>query len=151
MGKDKRILLAVTEEDLNRYKRSAHQNYATLSEYIRNCVEQNIKCEVNSMVQIDKELLKQTVNIVVNYIEDIEEEAIFTLKKLLKTEEDEIEREELINAIASEEEKAKEARELLIKLHSSLVGRASEGQKNYPYIKGYTAEEHLKKFVLNNN
>ena len=31
MGKDKRILLAVSEEDLNRYKRSAHNNYATLS------------------------------------------------------------------------------------------------------------------------
>lgn len=151
MGKDKRILLAVSEEDLNRYKRSAHNNYATLSEYIRNCVEQNIKYEVNSMVQIDKEVLKQTVNIVVNHVEDIEEESIFTLKKLLEAEEDGIEREELINAIASEEGKAKEARELLIKLHSSLVGREAKSQEQYPYIRGYTAEEYLQEFVLNDN
>ena len=151
MGKNKRILLAVSEEDLNRYKRSAYQNYMTLSQYIRDSIEKSMKDEESKMIGIDKEVLKQTVNIVVNRIEEIEEEAIFTLKNLLGAEEDEIEREELINAIASEEEKAKEARELLIKLHSSLVGRASEGQKNYPYIKGYTAEEYLKKFVLNNN
>lgn len=151
MGKNKRILLAVSEEDLNRYKRSAYQNYMTLSQYIRDSIEKSMKDEESKMIGIDKEVLKQTVNIVVNRIEEIEEEAIFTLKNLLGAEEDEIEREELINGIASEEEKAKEARELLIKLHSSLVGRASEGQKNYPYIKGYTAEEYLKKFVLNNN
>ena len=151
MGKNKRILLAVSEEDLNRYKRSAYQNYMTLSQYIRDSIEKSMKDEESKMIGIDKEVLKQTVNIVVNRIEEIEEEAIFTLKNLLGAEEDEIEREELINGIASEEEKAKEAGELLIKLHSSLVGRASEGQKNYPYIKGYTAEEYLKKFVLNNN
>lgn len=151
MGKNKRILLAVSEEDLNRYKRSAHQNYMTLSQYIRDSIEKNMDDGGSKMIGIDKEVLKQIVNIVVNRIEDIEEESIFTLENLLEAEEDGIEREELINAIASEEEKAKEARELLIKLHSSLVGRASEGQKNYPYIKGYTAEEYLKKFVLNNN
>lgn len=47
--------------------------------------------------------------------------------------------------------RAKEARELLIKLHSSLVGRPTQGQEKYPYIKGYTAEEYLQEFVLNNN
>ena len=74
-----------------------------------------------------------------------------TLKKLLEAEEDGIEREELINAIASEEGKAKEARELLIKLHSSLVGREAKSQEQYPYIRGYTAEEYLQEFVLNDN
>ena len=44
MGKNKRILLAVSEEELNRYKRSAYNNYMTLSEYIRTCMDKDSKC-----------------------------------------------------------------------------------------------------------
>lgn len=42
-NRNKRILLAVSESELIRYKKSAHEKYMNLSEYIRKCVDNDLK------------------------------------------------------------------------------------------------------------